>query len=143
MTYTETQLEAIKLFWKKDLSFWCLLKMKRYPSITTLWTYCSENEEYKDSYYTIRHGESWERDECLLIYCIDEYEILWHIPHLEDLFRVAEEKWKVVEVRNVCYSRIELFTKDNPFPLCVPYNPTLPLLLQPEDTLTQLCNLFK
>lgn len=137
MTYTETQLEAIRLFGKKDLTKWniCLMnnKNKLFP-------------DAEDTLLTFFWFVDWEYffiDEHLNQYSryTENFEILWHIPHLEDLFRVADEKWKIMEVRNTLYSRIELFTKDNPFPLCVPYNPTIPLLDQPN--LAEIISLFR
>lgn len=134
MKYTDLEIEAIKLFGRKDLTFGCLIFRKEKQIIHQMDSHDMPCDEW----------EIWrERGNAEPYLLTKDFEILWHIPHLEDLFRVAEEKWKVVEVRNVCYSRIELFTKDNPFPLCVPYNPTLPLLEQSEETLNQICNLFK
>ena len=132
MNYTETQLEAIRLFGKKDLSDWCYTLEKNW----TMW-HCW-NWEWKKCY-----NSKWEWG-LSSDYWENMWEILWHEPHLEDVFRVAEERWFTFDLINFWTKQPRLTSiipsNEN---FNIPYNPTLPLLSQPEETLTQLINLFK
>jgi hypothetical protein len=72
-----------------------------------------------------------------------EYTILWHEPQLfPDVSRVAIDKWLHISLST--YSpylfvwTYELWTS-NPW---FPYNPTLPLMLQTDETKSQLISLF-
>lgn len=77
------------------------------------------------------------------------FEILWHIPHLNDLYRVAESKDLIIKIEyNYLKQEYVWITIDNTFweddiYALIPYNPTLPLIDQEESTLVQLLNLFK
>jgi len=132
--YTPTQIELIKLFWKKDLTFGCFAYAYR--------DWYNSKQLYKNVWgnkYVL--ADIWDFD----FISKDEWdvEILWHIPHLEDVFRVAIEKWFHVSL--ALQSRWEYFlsiygSDTQNFYL---YNPTLPLIDQPEETLTQLLTLFK
>lgn len=129
MNYTNTQLDIIRTFGSKELSEGCIVKYK--------WVY------EKVVFYNLE-------DERLLLdigqYEADrqDIEIIWHIPHLfPDVARVAEEKGKHMEVRTMIYDRIEFSVKENPYPICIPYNPTISFLEQSEETLTKLLNIFK
>ena len=134
MNYTETQLEAIRLFGKKDLSDWCYTLEKNW----TMW-HCW-NWEWKKCY-----NSKWEWG-LSSDYWENMWEILWHEPHLEDVFRVAEDKKKRITIEyytqwpHLIINPIEVNLKN---PERIEYNPTLPLLEQSEETLTQLINLFK
>ena len=80
------------------------------------------------------------------IYNHRDFEILWHEPHLEDVFRVAEDKKKRITIEyytqwpHLIINPIEVNLKN---PERIEYNPTLPLLEQSEETLTQLINIFE
>lgn len=124
--YSAEQLEAIKLFGRKDLSKWLL-------GIRTTGEPCEYNGEYWESFW---HGLQDKNP-----------EILWHIPHLEDLFRVAEEQWRKldIEYRNdrwfECYTLwIEKAEKKNNWNVIL-YNPSIPLLDQPN--LSDIISLFR
>ena len=137
--YTPIQIEIIKKFWRNDLTFGCIIIHR-------------VDDDFDWESHIAKITESDSEWICFTpktpYWCTNnsqdttDYEILWHEPHLEDVFRVAEEKWFYREVRTITYSRIELSTKENPYPLCIPYNITIPLLSQGEDTLKQLLKLL-
>lgn len=80
---TPIQLEAIKIFGRKELSRWCFLKVNWIITICTDWPYY-ENEW---KLYARNYEKSPEEN------IIEDFEILGNLPHLEDLFRVAKERW--------------------------------------------------
>lgn len=120
--YNETQLQAIKTFWKKDLEIWCKIFFKdsKQPFTFTweIWVFV------------------WNPD----------FEILWHEPYLfPDVARVAEEKGKRIdniyyftEWFHICFQPLDR-TLNNP--KYIFYNPILPLLDQPN--LSEIVNLFQ
>lgn len=155
--YTPTQIEAIKIFWKKDLSFGCIVLHQH--------SYTPEYWPEQVSIVTRNDGNKNESEWLLprwvwvdSSYQVEEYTILWHEPHLEDVFRVAKEKAKISHKWDI-YSIVDLsinghyrnelsivlqggfnndFHKDR-----IQYNPSIPLLQQSEETLKQLISLFK
>ena len=132
MNYTETQLAAIRLFWRKDLEFWCILS-------TTWWIWKIYKND--DNHVLFIVLEDW--DLCILR-STNFYEIFWHIPHLEDLFRVADEKGfrsAMIYTYEEGNERCITLWKKWEFWTDVEYNPTLPLLNQPN--LQDILNIFK
>ena len=144
MTYSPIQLSAIKLFGKKDLSFGCVLELKEKEDWDVNYFYVCKSDFDWDTVFA-KTKEKWYED-CTLEFDRSEYEILWHEPHLEDVFRVAEDKKKRITIEyytqwpHLIINPIEVNLKN---PERIEYNPTLPLLEQSEETLTQLINLFK
>ena len=138
MTYTETQLEAIRLFGKKDLTKWniCLMnnKNKLFP-------------DAEDTLLTFFWFVDWEYffiDEHLNQYSryTENFEILWHIPHLEDLFRVAEEQEIIVEIREFPREENSMITfQRHPIYKQFPYIRSQSLLDQPN--LSDIISLFR
>ena len=145
--YTPTQLESIKIFGRKDLSFGCIFKYwDIYTRYCYPWTSFHIVQKLNADTYAI-----WNED-------FKKIEILWHEPHLEDVFRVAKNKWKIIDkwteywIVDFCiwwHYRNELsivfqwwfnndFHKDK-----IMYNPTLQLLEQSEETLNKLISLFE
>lgn len=117
MTYTATQLEVIKRFWRKELSDYCLVKVD--------WKYI------------------FHRDKSILE---SHYEILWHIPHLfPDVARVMRDRWWSIDYEeNLNESNIwELYITHFGWNTVIPFDSIIPLLDQSESTLTQLLTLFK
>lgn len=145
--YTPTQLSAIKIFGKKDLTEGCIVRVQsKYPS----WSMyddvirkINEDEELTYNFYhiSINHISKNKDDDMI-------FTILWHEPHLEDVFRVAGKKWLIITVQ-YNYSKREyigITFDDNKAEWIwepIEYNPTLSLLEQSEETLTQLISLFK
>lgn len=132
MTYTETKLEAIKILGKKDLTFGCIVSQG--------W------DEYQifnfsDRFKNARYWDN-EEEEAMMIMNWG-YKILWHIPHLEDLFRVAEEKKLNISLEMEYDGTHALYISwwDDDGDTTIPYSPTLPLLDQPS--LPDILNLFK
>lgn len=116
MTYTETQLEAIKLFGRKDLEIWCKIF-------------------FKDSKQPFTYA--WE---IWVFVWNPDFEILWHEPHLENLFRVSAEKDYDVQVQWWFWRDwIEFIVKWKHE--WFDYNATLPLLDQPN--LSNIISLFR
>lgn len=130
---TEIQLDIIRTFGSKELSEGCLINTEHW-------------ERKWDDYFLVwdesLYRESRNGNEPYLF--SKTFTILWHIPHLEDVFRVLiKEKWhmhllaKNDDTYEIWITRYEHVT------VKFPYNPTLSLLDQSEETLTQLLNLFK
>lgn len=135
--YTQTQLEAIKLFGRKDLSFGLLFKYEKWWDDEIL-TFCSIYDDTGNtktiSYLPFDYEMTWEDE-----YSKDmDIEILWHVPHLEDLFRVAEEKG--IDFWMEFWYTLRVSPKDWTYHE-IKYNPTLPLIDQPS--LPEIINLFK
>lgn len=130
--YTPIQLSAIKLFGRKDLTEGCVIleeEMQRHFTVAWVW----EVKMYWNPIWVMDWGiPKWPYKW--------NFEILWHIPHLEDLFRVAEEKgWSYYELFS---DRIEFWKAVKRWwHRKIPYNPTIPLIDQPS--LTEIINLFK
>lgn len=141
--YTPTKIEAIKIFWKKDLSFGCIVLHQH--------SYTPEYWPEQVSIVTRNDGNKNESEWLLprwvwvdSSYQVEEYTILWHEPHLEDVFRVAEEKWFTFDLINFWKKQprlTSLIPSNENFN--IPINPNIPLLEQPEETLKQLISLFK
>ena len=122
MKYSNLELEAIRLFGDKTLSFGCYYKYDWRKPIFRV------NREWMMA--------SLEKD---------KITILWHEPHLENLFRVAEEKnWIIRIVYNYLKKEYLLeiddsFWEDKEYAL-ISYSPSTPLLSQPN--LSEIVNLF-
>lgn len=158
--YTPIQLEAIKLFGRKDLTEGCRIVRKNYweidwkkrfwPRYGHIWVVSSK----QDLWWAL--GVFWEDtgtysctefSHCILNQKLEngenEYEILWHIPHLEDVFRLADEKeWYIEIIWTELLFWNELWIQKDSMRLEL-YAPALPLLEQSEETLTQLIDLFQ
>lgn len=77
-------------------------------------------------------------------------EILWHIPHLEDVFRLARDrkmfywiKWEYVKEKEFEYIEYIWFSNIDIWEKYIPYNPSIPLLEQPESVLIELLTKIK
>jgi len=148
--YNETRLQAIKLFWKKDLKYGSLLLIsadKYCDELYSIWndlygnttpkTYpisISEKEiEFMQDYW-----DGWSN-----FFKRKVIEILWHEPHLEDLFRVAEKEWYKTEL--TIDGAILFFRTDQAdfvtFEESIELNKTLPFIDQPN--LSEIVNLFQ
>ena len=140
MNYTPTQLEIIKIFWKKDLSFGCLIRKEKWKwfkiaNISDIkypdWKTC-----YKQAKWYWVHWKFYQPKFKTEL----DFEILWHIPHLEDVFRVAEEKWwkcEILDSESIWYKNCIIIKW-----VWIEFNPTLLILEQSEETLKQLITLF-
>lgn len=139
---TPLQIEIIKKFGRKDLSFGCVIYYNISPYIfldERIWyytVYCCDSVDWIFWYEEIKEKE--------------KVKILWHLPLLEDIFRVAKDK--DFDLFQVVYhdkmwsteSQQGIFAIDNMSKsVRIPYNPTLPLIEQDESTLSQLLSLFK
>lgn len=139
MTYTPTQLEVIQVFGKKELWKWLLFNYK-------LW-----NFEMLDSNNSIHipnlvyHHNYQLFPNVIPVVGDNNFEILWHIPHLENLFQLAEEKgFAYIALEPAQIRLTKYFWKDRPeWVHVIPYNPTLPLIYQEESVLIELLTIFK
>ena len=125
LMYTPIQLEAIKLFGRKDLTEGCVSIEKDW----TLWK-CDVREEWR----TINLPE-WQRN---VTSSEIEWEILWHIPHLEDLFRVAFDRGIYISISPEITRVYKEFWWE---PIEIVLVPQTPLLDQPS--LPEIISLFK
>lgn len=130
MSYTPIQLEAIRIFGKKDLTEGCTIYCDTYEwdkyIVIDKWNITDATSAKYGIFLKSKYW-NWK--------CTYPFEILWHEPHLEDVFRVVRNSWHSIWLND---DAIE-FDED----FLIEYSPTLPLLEQSESTLTQLCNLFK
>lgn len=143
--YTPTQLEAIKIFGRKDLTDWCIITGLCLDSYWEL----KERRLCRKTYawYYLVASHKWNfHDNCWSVHKPSSIEILWHEPHLEDVFRVAKEKkFHYIDITHLSDWTHELCfawtgeTDDE----CIPYNPTITLLEQSESTLQQIISLFE
>jgi len=94
--YSAEQLEAIKLFGRKDLTEGCIVTLKKkyenpYFSIDTSDTL---SVVHIDNKYECIFRTKWIRwDLELWNQWRKELEIIWHIPHWHDLFSALRDKW--------------------------------------------------
>lgn len=147
MTYTPIQLKAIRLFGNKELTEWCIIRY--YSDVDEQWeiikyirTYEKENwMMVVDAFCDWSFIRTWLSNRFS-----KKQEILWHEPHLEDVFMVAKEKkFHYIDITHLSDWTHELCfawtweTDDE----AIKYNPTLPLIEQDEDTLKQLLEIFK
>lgn len=132
LMYTPIQLEAIKLFGRKDLTEGCVSIEKDW----TLWK-CDVREEWR----TINLPE-WQRN---VTSSEIEWEILWSEPHLfPDVAKKLREKGYNLEVLqwDTLTSIIRISRWDIKKPQIIEYKPCLPLLEQPQ-AMEQLLSLTK
>ena len=126
--YSAEQLEAIKIFGRKDLSFGCWIKY--WDAILQY------SHEWASCHIFVNGKETWAVEKWK-----EEYiTILWHIPHLKDLFRACEERWLSCVVWNdgsYIYIHNDDYTIDEDFY----FDSKLQFLDQPS--LPEILNLFK
>ena len=82
--YTPIQLEAIKIFGRKDLTEGCLLQNKK---SLIIYKHSWVNLNNKNIYYFDWYEHSYFYQDDLIF-----FEILWHIPHFERIIEVLYEK---------------------------------------------------
>ena len=131
--------QLYSLFSDKTLSFGCMIKWKdsETDDFQFIINFPNDNEDFKVSFdwnYT-RYPS------------LDDFEILGHEPQLHDVFRVAKEKWLVLNITKREWEElycIHVYGRQwihNGFITFI--NTTLPLLQQEYGTKEQLINLFK
>ena len=130
---TPLQIEIIKKFGRKELTEGCIFS----HSSGRYMTYICDWWRTDVIYFLDRNRvETYE-------YPSIYFEILWHLPHLEDIFRVAEESglsYTLFGGRII--SSIQFHINDDK-DIIMAYEPSLPLIEQDESTLSQLLSLFK
>lgn len=136
MTYSPIQLDIIRTFGSKELSEGCLIMHEDWTKWKHWWNWRWE----------ITYSKKW-RWWSSSTYDNSMWEIIWHIPELFPcIARVAKEKGLKITILyytewpHIIFNPIEYNLRN---PESIPYNPTLSLIDQSEDTLTQLLNLFK
>lgn len=148
--YTETQLEAIKLFGKKDLSFGCIVYADKWvtqklPLIGTsciIWVTSDEWEiDTIETYMKPYKDHEWSSWNDSLSGFMSTYTILWHIPHWHNLFSALRDKW----LESFLWSESLLIDPDEKMwkKKNIEVNKYIPLLDQPEATLKELLALFQ
>lgn len=152
--YTPTQLEVIRAFGSKELTEGCLIGSKQFhiyeqeivytPMIWGTWFHKQWNTNLKK--FRV-HCPLTEEDIWFDFEDITNYQILWHIPILEDVFRLAKNKWFTIDLS----SRSEHFLHSMRFYYWnkyrdywdINYTPSIPLLEQTESVLIELLTIFK
>lgn len=130
--YSAEQLEAIRIFGKKDLTFGCIVEIwfdsEPNPHIETVIIRTEEQLKKAKEYFT--EWNAW------ILY----KELLWHEPHLfPDVARVVEERWWLLEIK---WGLLTITFPDRTYTSCK-YLTTIPLLKQDESTLKALIKLFE
>lgn len=144
--YTPIQLEAIKLFGRKDLAEGCIIRDTDDSSYVR---YAFDDDNWSPIILQLEWIYKWQYDDIELedLQDEEEWEILWHIPQLSpDLFRVFWNRWDIIEVKywftnNWIIEEDKLIIITDFCKNVIPYNPTIPLLDQPN--LAEILNLFK
>lgn len=127
-------LKLYQLFSDKTLSQGCML-MSHVLQVPVMYLYSAV------SHHVCWHNRSLGSEE------FDTTVILWHPPELHDVFRVAKEKGITIAV--FWYYPEPWEQKDSGLVLNngtqkdVPYNPTLPLLSQSDETNHAIISLFE
>ena len=133
MKYSDLELEAIKLLWRKDKTAWCLTLNKNWE----MWYAWFDNE------WKIVHSKNDEMWGYSSQYWEHMWEILWHIPHSEDLFQkikiTPNLRCTFPNVWDKTYEVI-IFNQHNPWEW-VRVKMEIPLLDQPH--LSEIISLFK
>lgn len=143
--YSPIQLDIIRTFGSKELSEGCLIQESK-----RLLRIAYETWIKNAPYFCIDLTEIQWSPQCgFNPKDYENAEILWHIPELfPDVARVAKEKDWIIKIEYNYFKREYVWiTIDNTFweddiYALIPYNPTLSLLDQDEQTLASLLNLF-
>ncbi len=71
-------------------------------------------------------------------------EILWHIPELHDVYRVANDIDLAIHANldSKLVSELKAYRNSKEWIVKIPYNPTLSLLSQTDDIKESIINLF-
>ena len=165
--YTPTQLEAIKLFGRKDLTEGCILtatvnENKSEYIVSAYWKFNHTNIAVikRDFISSFSHWADVETGMIRFDNWDIPFEILWHIPHLEDLcikiqkrvdadihdiawYRIDWESLDIFSWRSPTWEKKDLNAANNTWTkiYSIPYNPTITLLDQPS--LPDIISLFK
>ena len=140
--YSQLDLELVRIFGKKDLTEGCIAKWKWQENVTDIIAY-----RIWDTLWVVTYYEwNWVNVERIDEFSIDEYEVIWHIPHLEDIFRVAKENGKLVEIDSQ-FNELTLYHinqyGEHETERFFPYDSTLLPTEQPsEETKQALISLF-
>ena len=136
----EIDKKLYELFADKTLSRWCIILTSEWPYE---WMEEYDIEQVDDFFHFIDDGCL----ESLNFYQneTEKYKILWHEPHLEDVFRTIPEfidshwiVWYFFDKDSLYFiSRMQWLDKS------IPYNPTLSLMNQTDETKQFIINLFK
>lgn len=143
MNYSPIQLDIIRTFGSKELSEGCFVRKEKWKwfkiaNITDI-KYPDWKLYYKQAKWYWLHWKFYQPKFKTEL----DFEILWHIPHLEDVFRVAKWKAFIYAITPLRLWTYEIWFNDWYRTTYINYTPEMPLLEQSEETLTQLLNLFK
>jgi hypothetical protein len=132
---TQLDQKLYELFSDKTLSEGCIIHWNEFKN----WE-LSENSEYVKFY---KETDSWfsQSSYCIATnwkeYCI--YTILWHPPQLHDVFRVAKSKYCIINVDESSMYIAKYPEKGNQY---IPYNTSIHILKQSDETKSTLISLF-
>jgi len=135
--YSAEQLEAIRIFGRKDLTDGCIVRKEKWKwfKIANIQDvkYPDWKTYYKQAKWYWVHWKFYQPK----FKTESDFEILGHKVHLEDLFRVAEERGWLVEIK---WWLLSIHFKDRTYTSCK-YEWSAPFLEQPS--LPEILNLFK
>ena len=149
--YSQLDLELIRIFGKKELTEGCWINLQDEDDYDDDGHICklTQPSEYDEKWYYLiyPHTPYWATDSIHIQKDKDSiFEILWHLPTLEDIFRVAEEKWLILSMmkRDIdpeycihVYGRVWMH---NGFVTYI--KPSIQLFKQSEETKQALISLF-
>ena len=123
---TSTDKKLYQIFARKELSEACLMQVL-----------VSDTERIYTYYDDYEDGIEWFKKHFRIEKII---EILWHEPQLHDVFRLAKDRWYSITISDWFGWVIWIINglRNNN----IPYNPTLSLLSQTEETKLSLIQLF-
>lgn len=144
--YSQLDLELVRIFGTKELTEGCWINLQDEDDYDDDGHICklTQPSEYDEKWYYLiyPHTPYWATDSIHIQKDKDSiFEILWHIPHLEDVFRVAEEKNIKIEIdtgfKYSIYLTVDDIQRD------IAYNFSSTLLEQSEETKQALISLFE
>lgn len=135
MAYSPIDISLIKIFWKKNLTQGCIFQnwktLYEMPKGAISINGSAIWDAISGSYW---HTASFSKE---------NVEIIGHIPTLENVFQLAEEKWYFY---SIAFQWLQGYTLSLYNELAtqkfIPYNPTKPLIKQEDSAKEQLVVLF-
>ena len=123
-----TDKKLYELFSDKTLSEGCKILSQETPDdnriLTLFRTFSEDGDCFLNDIWHICHYKTWA------------FIILWHEPQLHDVFRRAQ--WRIFHLNEKALVLVHTEWED----IKIPYNPTLPILAQNEETKLAIISLF-
>ncbi len=145
-TMNEIDKKLYELFADKTLSEGCVIKNKAFYNDNVTWIIRSvvSIRFFSEDVLSVRAKVFWKKDSNEENISFNNIEILWHEPHLHDVFRLSKEKllFPLVQTEDFTNYYIGIAWENTPYRE-IPYNPAITLLKQEESTKQAIIDLFK